>query len=52
MKPKQGTRGLFLYRLRQSVSKEAREGHVSEMLRVLLSDTKILQGSDVQDLLP
>lgn len=37
--------------VRQSVSKDAREGRVSQMLTVLLSDTRILQGSDVQDLL-
>lgn len=30
---------------------EAREGHVSEALTVLLTDTEVLQGSDVQDLL-
>lgn len=37
--------------VRQSVRMEAREGHVSKMLTLLLSDTEILQGSDVQDLL-
>lgn len=56
MKPKHETRGLFFSfsacsSVRQSVGTEAREGHVSAMLPVLLSDAKILQASDVQDLL-